>query len=188
MHWWCNFVLGHFSRFISFPSPTSNLNSQKKGNWSDQENISHWNTTNSKHLVCNIRDELLTSRRKAESFRSKTTNHNRSASCGHNDVVDQSTEKENEESIATSYENLAYMKENHLFAQLTASSQCCRANFWAFSSLDNPFPTLAALVRALAHRETAVSGFSTLKNETELLFKAAKSNAFHLHTCTIFVQ
>lgn len=41
--------------------------------------------------------------------------------------------------------------------------------------------TLAALVRALAHRDTAVSGFSTLKNDTELCFKAAKSKAFHLY-------
>jgi hypothetical protein len=41
--------------------------------------------------------------------------------------------------------------------------------------------TLAALVLALAHRETAVSGFSTLKNDTELCFRARVSNAFHLH-------
>ncbi len=41
--------------------------------------------------------------------------------------------------------------------------------------------TLAALVLALAHRETAVSGFSTLKNDTELCFRARESNAFHLH-------
>lgn len=40
--------------------------------------------------------------------------------------------------------------------------------------------TLAALVLARDHREKAVSGFSILKNETELLFRAAKSNAFHL--------
>jgi hypothetical protein len=41
--------------------------------------------------------------------------------------------------------------------------------------------TLAALVLALAHLETAVSGFSTLKNDTELCLRARESNAFHLH-------
>jgi hypothetical protein len=39
---------------------------------------------------------------------------------------------------------------------------------------------LAALVLALAHLETAVSGFSSLKNDTELRSRAAKSKAFHL--------
>lgn len=42
--------------------------------------------------------------------------------------------------------------------------------------------TFAALVLALAHRETAVSGFSTLKNDTELCSRDAKSNAFHLQS------
>lgn len=40
--------------------------------------------------------------------------------------------------------------------------------------------TLATLVLARAHRETALSGFSTLKKDMELRFKAAKSEAFHL--------
>lgn len=40
--------------------------------------------------------------------------------------------------------------------------------------------TLAALVRALAQRETAVSGFSSLKKEIELFEREAKSSAFHL--------
>ena len=48
--------------------------------------------------------------------------------------------------------------------------------------------TLAALVLALAHRDTAVSGFWTSKNETELLFKVAKSNAFHLHNFTVTIN
>lgn len=40
--------------------------------------------------------------------------------------------------------------------------------------------TFAALVLALAHLEIAVSDLSESKNDTELLFRAAKSNAFHL--------
>ena len=40
--------------------------------------------------------------------------------------------------------------------------------------------TLATLVFARAQRETAVSGLSSLKNDTELRLRAAKSNAFHL--------
>lgn len=43
-----------------------------------------------------------------------------------------------------------------------------------------PKGTLAALVLARDHLEITVSGFSTLKNDTELLLRAAKSNAFHL--------
>ena len=41
--------------------------------------------------------------------------------------------------------------------------------------------TLAALVLALPHLDTAVSCLCSSKNETELLLRAAKSNAFHLH-------
>jgi hypothetical protein len=41
--------------------------------------------------------------------------------------------------------------------------------------------TLAALVLALPHLETAVSCLFSSKNETELLLSATKSNAFHLH-------
>ena len=40
--------------------------------------------------------------------------------------------------------------------------------------------TLAALVRARAHRETAVSDLLELKNDTEHRLRAANSNAFHL--------
>lgn len=69
---------------------------------------------------------------------------------------------------------------NGSFEGLTTSSQCCKASFLAFSSLDKPFPTLAAFVLALSHLETTILGLSILKNDTELLFRAAKSNAFHL--------
>lgn len=45
--------------------------------------------------------------------------------------------------------------------------------------------TLATLVLALDHLETAVSGFLMLKNDTELRSNAAKSKAFHLQDINI---
>jgi hypothetical protein len=46
--------------------------------------------------------------------------------------------------------------------------------------IKNVQPTLAALVRARAHREEAVSGLFSLKKDIELCFREAKSKAFHL--------
>lgn len=47
--------------------------------------------------------------------------------------------------------------------------------------------TLAALLFALAHLETAGSGFSTSKNKMELRLRDAKSSAFHLQKGIVFL-